>query len=113
MSDDTDHPLADLTASERAIDPPMPEPETPAADRLRAFEDERLGPDAPRFAGQLERGVGSLYSRMSDAAKAHHGKLEKLMATEAKLAEAHAALLKADDDHAAALKAVEDAPPSE
>lgn len=120
MADDTtaDKPLAPLAAAESKIEPPEPKPflattepvsDEPASavDRLRAFEDEKLGKDTPRFNGALERGVGSLYSRMPDADKAMHAKLEKLVETESKLAAAHTALIAADVEHDAALAAVD------
>lgn len=121
----TDKPLSELAAAERQINPPTvgkeplpfdeikpgmapPRDEPmPAADRLRAFEDEKVGADAPRFNGALERGVGSLWHRMPDTDKAMHAKLEKLVEAESKLAAAHTALIAADVEHDAALAAVE------
>lgn len=47
-----------------------------AAAQLRAFEDEKLGPDAPRYDGKVERGHGSLWGRMSAEDKAKHAELE-------------------------------------
>lgn len=88
------------------IDPPR---EVPAAARLRAFEDANMGPDAPRINGGVERGHGSLYSRLTDQQKAEHAGIEKLIGTEQKLAEAHAALIQAEADHEAALAAAEPA----
>jgi hypothetical protein len=114
MADDTtaDKPLAPLADAERKIDPPAHEPSpsdepTSAVDRLRAFEDEKLGKDTPRQNGAIERGVGSHFSRMSDEDKAMHAKIEKLIETEGKLSAAHTALLTADAEHDAALKAVD------
>ena len=112
----SDKPLEDLAAAEEKIDPPvvepaaepMPEPEpllgkahdetgpASAADRLRAFEDEHLGPDTPRHDGKVERGVGSHYSRMSEDDLAMHQKLERQVDAEQKLAEARAALSAAE-----------------
>ena len=108
----SDKPLADLAAAEQRIEPPAHEPapvDEPmtAVDRLRAFEDEKLGKDTPRQNGAIERGVGSHFSRMADADKAMHAKLEKLIETESKLSAAHSALIAADVEHDAALKAVD------
>lgn len=52
------------------------EPEMDAAAALRAFEDEKLGPDTPRYDGKVERGHGSHYRRMSDEDRAKHAELE-------------------------------------
>lgn len=84
-----------------------------AATRLRAFEDEHLGPDAVRISGHVERGVGSPYSRLNPARHRHYEALEKAVASEQKLAGAHAALIQADADHEAVmaeLAAAEGAP---
>lgn len=51
--------------------------EVDAAAALRAFEDEKLGPDTPRFEGKVERGHGSHYRRMSDEDRARHAELEQ------------------------------------
>lgn len=59
-----------------ATDQPATEETVSAADLLRAFEDEKLGPDAPRWDGKVERGHGSLWARMSDEDKARHAELE-------------------------------------
>lgn len=80
-----------------------------AVDRLRAFEDEHLGPDAVRLHGRVERGYGSLFQRMPLEKQKAHAAIEKTVATEQKLADAHAALLAADAEHDAALAAAEDA----
>jgi hypothetical protein len=90
-----------------------PEPELDAATRLRAFEDEHLGPDAVRISGHVERGVGSPYSRLNPARHRHYQALEKAVASEQKLGAAHAALIQADADHEAVmaeLAAAESAP---
>lgn len=110
MSDE-DKPLEHLATTEAAMDKPAPapesEPETSAAARLQAFEDEHLGVDAVRINGQIERGVGSAYAKMSDEERAQHVALENLVAAEAKLIDAHTALMKADADCEAAAAAVE------
>jgi hypothetical protein len=74
-----------------------------ASQRLRAFEDEHLGEGAPRISGKLERGHGSLFSRLPIERQKEHAAIEKTVATEQKLADAHTALLKAEADHNAAL----------
>jgi len=87
--------------------PPAPAPESDAeynaATRLRAFEDEHLGEDAVRINEQIERGHGSAYARLSPAKHKQYEALEKLVATEQKLADAHTALMQADVDHEAAM----------
>lgn len=98
----TDGHLADPKAYNLAFKDAAPE-------RLRAFEDATMGPNAPRINGAVERGHGSLYSRMTDPQKAEHAGLEKLVGAEQKLAEAHAALIQAEADHEAALAAAEPA----
>lgn len=105
---DESQPLADLENAERAIDPPLPE--TDAASRLRAFEDEHLGPDCVRINDQVERGIGSAYHRMvqkNPARQAQYEALERLIVSEQKLATAHAALIQADVDHDEAMAAAE------
>lgn len=65
-------------------EPPAPEPmlgvsgmrPATAAEHLYKFELEKFGPDATRWDGKVERGHGSLYSRMTDADKAKHAELE-------------------------------------
>jgi hypothetical protein len=116
---DPDKPLASLSETEKKIDPPKnefrkepepepePEPENDVAARRRAFEDKHLGHDAVRINGQVERGVGSLYSRLSDARKREYDALERAAQTEARLAEAHTALVAADAEHEAAMAALD------
>lgn len=87
---------------------PEPFEETSAADRLRAFEDEHVGEDAPRINGALEQGHGSLFQRLSPAHRKAHAAIEKTVETEHKLAKARAALAVAENEHAAALKAADD-----
>lgn len=84
-----------------------PEPETDAAARMRAFEDQHLGADAPRIDGQIERGTGSAYSQLSPVRHRHYEALERLVASEQKLADAHAALIQADVDHDEAMAAAD------
>lgn len=93
-----------------------PDPETPAVDRLRAFEDAEFGKDAVRIGGKIERGYGSPFKAMSAEKQRQYAAIEKLVESEQKLADAHAALIAADVEHDAALAAAEpkpDAAPSE
>lgn len=85
-------------------DPPR---EVPAAERLRAFEDEHLGKGAVRIGGKIERGFGSPFAALSDEKKRQYAALEKLAGAEQKLADAHTALIQAEADHEAALAAAE------
>ncbi len=109
----TDKPLSSLAAAETKVEPPAPEAEMPAVERLRTYED-KVFADSPvevvRIGDRLERGSGSAYAALTDEQKAHYVKLEHLIAAEQKLAAAHAALLVADDEHDAALAAVETEP---
>lgn len=73
-----------------------------AAQRLRAFEDEHLGPDTPRFAGQIERGHGSPLRNLSPELQRKHTTIERLIESENKVAEAAAKLSAADAHHEAA-----------
>lgn len=73
------------------------EPATmPAAERLRAFEDEHLGKDTPRHDGKVERGVGSPHSKMKPEQREMHARLERQVEAEQKLADARAALAMAE-----------------
>lgn len=83
-----------------------------ASARLRAFEDERFGPEAVRIEGKVERGHGSPFAVMSDEDKARYAALERLVETEQALADAHAALIAAQEAHEAAEAAI-NAPASE
>lgn len=80
-----------------------------AEQRLRAFEDEHLGEDAPRHAGQVEKGHGSLFQRLSPEHRKAHGLIEKTAETEHKLNEARGKLAQAEADHAQACAAADDA----
>lgn len=77
--------------------------------KLRAFEDETFGADAPRINGEVERGIGSPYARMTAAQKAHHAALEHLVKAEQAMADASAALAAAQAKHEAAAKLSADA----
>lgn len=79
--------------------------QVPAKDRLRAFEDEVMGADAPRVNGHIERGHGSLFGRLSAEHKAHHARLEHLVTAEQKLADASVKLAEAQAEHDKALVA--------
>lgn len=69
------------------------EAEFSTAERLRLFEDERLGPDHLRHNHQVEKGIGSPFSMLTDKERAHHAALEHLIAVEKEhaAAEAHMA----------------------
>lgn len=75
-----------------------------AVQRLRAFEDEHLGTDTPRFAGKIEKGHGSLFGRLPDDKQKAHAAFEKAVVTEQKLADAHGALLAAEAEHNVAVE---------
>src|SRR5262249_13695874 len=76
-----------------------------AAEQLRAFEDEKLGKDAPRIDGAVEQGSGSLFERLTDADKSRHGLLKKCVETAHKVAAAYAAWNEANAEYEAAAKA--------
>ena len=80
-----------------------------AADKLREFEDKTFGKDAPRINGELERGVGSPYSRMTSHQKRHYESLEHLVKAEKKVADASAEFDTAKTKHDAAVKASDEA----
>lgn len=67
-----------------------PSTEISARDRIRAFEDEHLGPDAVRINGEVERGHGSAFKALSPALHRHYAALERLVAAEIALGEAAA-----------------------
>lgn len=108
---ETDHDLQATQTFKAAARLPEPDsdtldvPETPTSERLRAFEDEKLGKDAPRIHGKVEQGHGSLFQRLSAEDRAHHAALERLVEAEKKVAEARAALDAAEDRHADAADA--------
>lgn len=81
----------------------------PAADRLRAFEDDVFGKTAPRINGAVERGVGSPFAEMTPHQAAHYAALEKLVAAEKTMADASGALAAAQAAHDAAAKTAADA----
>jgi hypothetical protein len=99
----TPPPAAPLVTTQAAKAP------VTAADQLRAFEDDHFGKDAPRINGELERGVGSPYSRMTHYQKRHYESLEHLVKAEKKVADATAELETAKAKHVAAVKVSEDA----
>lgn len=73
-----------------------------STDRIRAFEDEVFGRRAVRMNGQIERGVGSPYSQMTDERKAQYAALEDIVAAEQRLNDATAAAAVAEADRVAA-----------
>jgi|KBSMisStaDraftv2_1062788.scaffolds.fasta_scaffold318335_3 hypothetical protein len=78
-----------------------------AATKLRDFEHEVFGRDAPRINGDLERGVGSPWANMTPYQKAHHASLEALVKAEKAVADASADLETARLKHDAAVKVSE------
>lgn len=90
-----DKPLDHLAETERTMDQPEPEvvaeTEMAAHDRLRAFEDAVLGPEAPRHDGKPEMGSGSVFASLPDEHKAHHAALLALIEAEAEHQKASAA----------------------
>jgi hypothetical protein len=77
-----------------------------ARQRLRAFEDGKLGVDAVRINGEVERGSGSHYqnpAKMNDADRRRHAALEALVKAEDELATKSAELAAAETAHEVAL----------
>jgi hypothetical protein len=119
MADETGQhpsPLATSPAYTTAHTPLVPSPAptaakapVTAADKLREFEDKHFGKDAPRINGELERGVGSPWSRMTLRQKQHYESLEHLVKAEKKVADASAELETAKVKHVAAVKSSDDA----
>lgn len=87
--------------------------DSPATERLRAFEDREFGTNAVRINGRIERGYGSLFRDMAEkypAKGAVYAALERLVETELAVADANSKLAQAQADHDAAeatLKAAE------
>lgn len=75
-----------------------------ASAKLRSFEDDVFGKDASRINGEVERGVGSPFAKMTDVQRAHHTALENLVKAEKAVADAGAAHAKAHADHELAEK---------
>jgi hypothetical protein len=96
------------TTHETAAEPDPVDPNAPH-ERLLAFEADKVGEDAPRYQGQIEKGHGSLFSRLPDEDKAHHAALVALVAAEESVAEARAELATAEANYAEAEKKVEQA----
>jgi hypothetical protein len=94
--------------------PPAPVPEPVVSDepvtakaKLRAFEDDVFGKDAGRINGEVERGVGSPFAKMTGEQRRQHQALERLVVAEKKLADASAELSAAEVAHDAATREVE------
>lgn len=102
-------PESEFGSDGQLHDPEPNEAEFSAAERLRLFEDEHLGKDTPRFNGQVEKGHGSLFQRLSPEHRKAHAAIEKTVETEHKLNDARGKLAQAEADHAAACKAAETA----
>lgn len=98
-------------AADQPILQPEPDPvveEAPAArDRIRAFEDEHLGPDVGRINGEIEKGHGSPFKLLSHDQHRHYADLERLAAAEASLNEAAGTLAQAQSAYDAAAAKVE------
>lgn len=75
-----------------------------AAQRLRAFEDEHLGPDAVRINDRVERGSGSPFQALTPEKRKHYHAIEKTIDTEGRLADARAKLAQAESEHNAAVE---------
>lgn len=99
-------PLAKLAEAEAKIEQEASEPAA-AADRLRAFEEKHLGADVVRIDGEIERGIGSKFSLMSDFDKSMHAALERLAAAEQRMLKATGELDEAKRELAAATDAVD------
>lgn len=103
---DTAKPLATFAAAENAkaesIDPFEASEPASAAQRLRAFEDEHLGPETPRHEGLVERGHGAPLRFLPDEKRREHAALEKKVHAEKMLAEAESKLAAAQTAHAEA-----------
>lgn len=66
--------------------------ELTAKQKLRAFEDETFGKDCVRISGEVERGFGSPFKKMTPEEARRHAALEHLVAAEKKLMDATAAV---------------------
>jgi len=89
-------PETDQNASAESLEAADEAPAIAASERLRAFENEHFGEDAPRFAGQVERGHGSKHALMPPEGKAHHLALELAVTAEKTLADARAKVAEAE-----------------
>ena len=76
--------------------------ELTAKQKLRAFEDATFGKDCVRISGEIERGYGSPFKKMSPEHARHHAALEHLVAAEKHLSDATAAVVAANAAHDAA-----------
>jgi hypothetical protein len=90
-----------------------PDPESDVAGRRRAFEDNYLGKDAVRINGQVERGVGSPYSRLSEHRKREYDALERAEMAELRLAEVRASAMAIEAEYNDAIAAVDAAEAAE
>lgn len=93
-----------------AAEPVAAEPT--ARDKVRAWEDENLGPDVPRVSGEIERGVGSKYALLiaeKPAKGAQYEALQKLVKAEDDMVKAQASMDHAKVEIDVATKALDDA----
>lgn len=87
----------------------MDDVELTAKQKLRAFEDDVLGPDVVRISGEIEKGHGSNFKKnLTEEQRQHHARLEHLVVAEEKLAHASAALASAEAEHEKAKAHVEE-----
>lgn len=106
MADDLEHEQQ-LQADAEAFHADEAAEKLSSAELLRAFEDDKLGADAVRINGQIERGHGSKFRDLTEQDQAHHAALEKLVDAEQKLVDATTAHQLAEEAYEAAVAAVE------
>jgi len=76
---------------------------SPARQRLRALEDATFGADATRISGNIEKGSGSHFARLDDAARRKFIAVDRLIAAEDAVATTQKTLELAMSNHKAAL----------
>jgi len=89
---------------------PAAKTDATALGRLKAFEIQYLGLDGNepvRINGEIERGVGSPFAKLTDEQRAQYAALEKLVAAEAAFAAANAARSQAEADCKVAAREVD------
>lgn len=83
----------------------------PAAERLRALEDEWFGKDAPRHDGRIEQGHGSQFATLAPEWRTHYAAVVALADAEAKVDKARSDLSIAEGEYNVALKRADDSIP--